>query len=69
MCVGVHIKLYVSTCVYTLHTFFSMEFFVNFLEVSVGYVSIYLGCVDACVAEHGLYTSDVSTISKEIGGK
>ena len=44
-----------------------MVFFVDFFELGVCYVGVYLGCGDGFVAEHGLDRTDVGAGAEEVG--
>ena len=41
----------------------------DFFEMFVSYVSVYLGGGDRSVPEHGLDASDIRSIGEEIGGE
>lgn len=45
-----------------------MEFFVDFAELLVCYVSIYLRCCNRGVAEHRLDGTDIGAVAQKVGG-
>ena len=49
--------------------FSGMEFLVNFTQLFVGYVGIYLGGTDVFVPEHLLHAAQIGTAREEIGSK